>query len=241
MSYDFSTVPNFTITECSSGSVDILEYKDHFILYNNGDIWMIFNKNSDKEIKELYYSYDIAHGDVLVSGLGFGILALWLCSKPEVHSVTVIEISEDVIKLFKDANVVPEKLKIINDNMIIYCTEKKYDVLLLDHYEQQEFDFRIKDIEKIANRINHNYVWAWSLEEIFMDKAYKDTKSISMLDFYNNIINDERFFVDTWNDFTNTYFPKTLSINDASTENIRDYINNYFNKDSHKQIDTPKF
>ena len=240
MSYDFSTVPNFTITECSSGSVGIVEYKDHFALYNNGDIWMVFNKNTDKEIKELYSSYDLAYGDVLVSGLGFGILALWLCNKAEVKSVTVVEISQDVIELFKKNNLVPNNLNIINDNMITYCTEKKYDVLLLDHYEEQEFDFRIKDIEKIANRITHNYIWAWSLEEIFMTKAYESRKSTNMLDFYNNIINDESFFIDTWHDFINTYFPKTLSIKNAPTKNIRDYIDNYFNKDSYKQIDTPK-
>jgi spermidine synthase len=149
MQYNIKTVPFFTVKEKSFGSVDIIDHGSHFALYNNGDVWMSYEKGGDTEIRQMYSSYDLAYGDVLISGLGFGILALWLCSKPEVDSVTVVEISEDVIKLFKESNECPKKLTIINDNMVEYNTDKKYDVLLLDHYERQSFDWRIKDINRI--------------------------------------------------------------------------------------------
>ena len=133
---------------------------------------MSYQKNSDSEIKAQYSSYDLAFEDVLVSGLGFGILPLWLCDNPNVNSVTVIEISKDVIKLFKESNVVPNKLTIINDNMITYNTNKKYNAILLDHYEKEDFDLILKDIENICNRIDHDIFWAWSLEAIYLFKMY---------------------------------------------------------------------
>ena len=159
--YDFKSVPSFAIKQMSSGPIDIIDKGDHFVLYNNGDRWMVYNKGSDKEIKELYSSYDLAHGDVLVSGLGFGILSLWLCSKPTVESVTVVEISEDVIKIFKELNDIPNNLTIINDSMINYQTDKHYDSLLLDHYERQDYAWRLKDISKIAKRIKHKNIWIY--------------------------------------------------------------------------------
>ena len=51
------------------------------------------------ETNSLKILYDMAQGDVLINGLGLGIAPYALSQKPEVNSITVIEISPDVIKL----------------------------------------------------------------------------------------------------------------------------------------------
>jgi hypothetical protein len=230
MSYSVESLPNFVIKECSSGPIDIVDHVDYFELYNNGDTWMVYNKDKDFEIKEMYSSYDLAHGDVLVSGLGFGILALWLCNKPEVKSVTVIEISKDVIKIFKDYNVIPEKLTIINDNMITYDTDKEYDSLLLDHYNKQSLDWRLKDIKRICSRINHKSFWAWSLENIYLSKMYPNTTKDQDSNRYKNLVKSEGDLSILWNEFIDKFLPKEIVLKSLDSYKLNDYLYNYFNK-----------
>lgn len=230
MTYNLKSVPEFTIKEASYGSVDIVDDGARITLYNNGDRWMSYEKANDLEIKELYSSYDLAYGDVLVSGLGFGILALWLCSKPGVNSVTVVEISEDVIKLFKDSNGIPEKLTIINDSMITYNTDKEYDVLLLDHYERQTFDWRLKDIARICDRIKHKYFWAWSLESIYLFKMYTDLDHQLDLDIGKILNGSERDLSPCWSEFIDKFFPKEVMVKDIPNKKINEYIYTFFDK-----------
>ena len=188
---------------------------------------MIYSKN-DLAIKQLYSSYDLAYGDVLVSGLGFGILALWICTKPNVRSVTVVEVSEDVIKLFKDSNYVPDKLKIVNQDIRKYNTDKEYDALLLDHYELQDYDWMLKDMQDIARTIKHKNIWAWPLELIYLFKMYtnSDYESLSDLD-----IKPDKDFTQLWTVFVNRFFPKEKTLNNIDPDTLNSYIYTFLNKD----------
>lgn len=231
MPYDIKTVPEFVIKEGSSGPIDIVHDSNAFSLYNNGDRWMVFNKGNHAEIKEMYSSYDIAYGDVLVSGLGFGILALWLCNKPEVSSVTVIEFSEDVIKLFKESNDVPNKLNIVNDNIITYETDKEYDVILLDHYERQNFDWRLKNMADICNRISHKSFWAWSLEQAYLLKMYGiDAKDIINHKDEDTVFSKKPDLSSFWDLFIDKFLPNEKQLKDISKTKINEYMYTYFNR-----------
>jgi hypothetical protein len=232
MSYNINTVPFFTIKEKSSGPIDIIDHGTHFALYNNGDVWMSYIKGGDTEIRQMYSSYDLAYGDVLISGLGFGILALWLCNKPEVKSVTVVEISEDVIKLFKESNECPKKLNIINDSMITYNTDKQYDVLLLDHYERQSFAWRIKDINRICNRINHKDFWAWSLEKIYLFIMYQEFQMGRGIDFHKLLSSHNNDWSSNWCTFIDKHFPERTNLKNIPNDKINEYMYNFFNKET---------
>ena len=224
--YNPSSVPPVEIKVASSGPIDIIDHGQQVILYNNGDRWMVFNKENNKEIHEMYSSYDLAYGDVLVSGLGFGILALWLCNKPEVSSVTVVEISEDVIKLFKDANVVPEKLKIINDNMVTYNTDIEYDVLLLDHYERQLHDWILKDMAKICGRIKHKKFWSWALEFLYLSQMYNEEDIEIIIDKNGNDLSNY------WSEFVDKFLPQEIMLKNITNDKINEYIYSFFIKEN---------
>ena len=81
-----------------------------------------------------------AHGKVVTFGLGLGYYAYMAARKPEVESVTVVEKSEDVIKLFK-TYILPqlecaEKIRIVNDDAFLYAEHtmpaERFDYAFVD-------------------------------------------------------------------------------------------------------------
>lgn len=171
--FDYNTLPKVVIKEDSIGEIEVVKTSPRaFALYNRGLQWMVVDTHTNKEVKELYSSYDLAYGDVILTGLGFGILASWLCEKESVKSVTAIEISKDVIELFKKHNTLSKKLTIINEDANTFLTSTKYDCLFLDHYEHERFDWRIKNMKSISKNIPHEVFWAWSLEEMYARTMY---------------------------------------------------------------------
>lgn len=224
--YNADSVPSFVIKEASSGDIKIVDLGKRFVLYENNEEWMSYLKN-DYVIKQLYSSYDLAHGNVIISGLGFGILALWICSKPDVISVTVIEASEDIIKLFKDSNIIPDKLNIINADIRKYNTDKKYDGMFLDHYEKENLNFILDDIKKISSRIKHNYMWSWPLEKIYLFKMYANENHQLV---HHLLIKPDKDFSTLWKDFVNKFFPEEEMLKNINNQKLNEYIYTYFNK-----------
>lgn len=65
-------------------------------LINNSTLIM---SDTPAEMRDHFVFYDEAYGNVLINGLGLGLIARALLLKPEVDKLTINEISEDVIKL----------------------------------------------------------------------------------------------------------------------------------------------
>ena len=89
--------------------------------------------NTPDEIRDFSNFVYVAKGDILVNGLGLGVLLKALLNKPEVLSITVIEKSKDVIDLvspsYKD-----DRLTIINADAYEYQPPKgkRYDAVWHD-------------------------------------------------------------------------------------------------------------
>lgn len=164
--YTHNLLPNVVIKEGISNDISIVNDNGVWRLYGNDVQFMQLITKTNREIKELYSSFDLAYGNVFITGLGFGIIALWVANKPEVKSVTVIENSQDVIDLFLASNKLPEKVKIILGDADNYTTEKHYDCLLLDHFKDgDERPFTYARIQNIAKNIPHDLFWFWSIEQ----------------------------------------------------------------------------
>lgn len=73
-------------------------------LLENDRIWMTITPNEIETMKE---PVDGAFGHVLTFGLGLGYYACMVSEKENVESVTVVDMNEDVIRLFKKYNKVP--------------------------------------------------------------------------------------------------------------------------------------
>lgn len=105
-------------------------------VYENGREWMTLLPN---EIVTQQAAIEAAHGRVLTYGLGLGYYACRAAMKREVTSVTVAELSKDVIRLFT-AELLPgfaerDKLRFIETDALSYAaslTPGQYDFVFAD-------------------------------------------------------------------------------------------------------------
>lgn len=241
MNKAFLNRPNVVINESISGNAEIVNEDGSYILYVNGEQWNVMNLEIDSEFDELYSMYDMAKGKVLLTGLGFGSLALWLLKKESVEEVTVLEISQDVIDLFVKNNLVPENLKIICTDALSYSDNKHYDCLFLDHYERQNFNWRIKNMLEVSSRISHDVFWAWSLEDAYCIKKYlnKDQRMYrtrtggrqyrSYGDIHK-VFQENSNFKLKWIDFVKENFNSKESLLSINLEKINEYVYTYFHR-----------
>ncbi len=228
--FDLKTVPQIVIKEISYNDIDIvkeLRRPDTYRLFNKGLQWNLLDRYTNKEIKEFYSSYDMAYGDVVVSGFGFGVLACWLASKPEVTSVTVLEISKDVYDIFLMNNRLPDKVNVIITDASEYKTDKHFDCLFLDHYEKDSSDWVFRDVKKIVGNLpNHDVFWFWSLEEKYAEAMFGLTPDQLTQTFLWEFPVD---FYDKYDEFRNNFLNiKTLP--NLSRGKFNEYVYTYFDR-----------
>lgn len=75
------------------------------------------------EIREHGAALANAHGHVLIVGLGLGVLVSALLAKPDVESITVVEIDRDVIALTGPYYADHPKVKIVNADILAYARQ----------------------------------------------------------------------------------------------------------------------
>lgn len=75
-----------------------------------------------------------AHGDVLIGGLGIGLIVLAIQDKPEVNSITILECNQDVIDLVAMQLPLNNKVKIVNADVFTWKPDKgiRYDTIYMD-------------------------------------------------------------------------------------------------------------
>lgn len=106
-------------------------------ILENGNEWMTLTPvdldTCEEAIKE-------AKGKVVTFGLGLGYYAYMVSEKPEVESVTVVELSADLIRLF-EKHILPQmpnrhKIKIVNADAFLYAEktmpEENFDIAFVD-------------------------------------------------------------------------------------------------------------
>lgn len=174
------------------GKVDISFNGRIYKLSHSGKEWNVYDSVNNREVYEQYSSYDLAYGDVLLTGFGFGHISNWIASKPEVTSVTILEISQDILDAYLESNVLPEKTSVIITDADTYKSDKKYDCVILDHISNQmkPKSFYL-DFRKIAKNIKNDLFWFWSIEMFYLkhyynftlDDLYKFPKDFKPFDF----------------------------------------------------------
>lgn len=144
MNYIYKYIPKSTVPEGKSGDYEVRKFfvsKDEADLFNLGNMFnfefhrdiapgaytklvKVTDESNDKGILwmsdtpaearghlDFYYS---ATGNVLINGLGLGLIARAVLLKPDVEKVTINEINVDVIRL-----VAPHLLKEFGDRLVI--------------------------------------------------------------------------------------------------------------------------
>lgn len=177
MSFNKDTVPLVKIKTGTWGNVEITGNENYFFLNHSGSVWHQYTIPNMREYSEQWSSYDLAYGDVLLTGFGFGQIATWLASKPEVKSITVIEVSQDVVDAFLESNTMPDNVTVVITDANTFNTDKKYDCVIFDHIPNGSFEASFyKELATIGKRFSHDLFWFWSIEHYYIQFYYGITE-----------------------------------------------------------------
>ncbi len=97
-----------------------------------------------------------SHGDVLIAGLGLGMILTAILPKPEVTAVTVVEREPDVIALIepplrKKLKGSSRKLTVVRADIFDYKPTQKFDTIYFDIWPEISCD-NLPQIAKLHNR-----------------------------------------------------------------------------------------
>ena len=111
-------------------------------LYEGGMPWMTV---CPSELSSMQKEIRHAHGKVLTLGLGLGYYAFAAAQKPDVTSVTAVELQPGVIRLFQE-NLLPffpngDKIRLVQGDALRFCEtleDGEYDYCFADLWAGQE-------------------------------------------------------------------------------------------------------
>ena len=133
-----------------------------------------------------------AHGNVVTFGLGLGYYAYMVSEKPSVESITVVEKSEDVIRLFKK-HILPqfphrEKVKIVHRDAFEYAAEScpicNYDVAFVDTWRDASDGAPMYRRMKALECLSPNTEFIYWIENFLISRirAEKYARLIDLID-----------------------------------------------------------
>lgn len=147
------------------------------VILENNRVWMSVVPS---EIRSMEKDIEAAKGKVITYGLGLGYYAFMASEKEEVESVTVVEMSRDVISLFK-RNILPqfpnkEKIRIIEADAFAFIEKQEdgiYDTAFSDFWSGVDdgLDLYLRFMAKTARfaKTKHSY---W-IETCFMEYFFR--------------------------------------------------------------------
>ncbi len=142
--------------------------ESYLALTYNDEVWMSITPN---EINTMAPYISQAKGNVLVLGLGLGYYPFMISEKEEVKSITIVELDQNIIDIFKK-NLLPlfphkDKIKIIKGDALDYLKNNKshYDCIFADlwHNPEDGLPLYIK-IKKLEN-LHRGSVFQYWLEK----------------------------------------------------------------------------
>jgi spermidine synthase len=145
-----------------------LQHKNHFANVMMSDTFM--EKESNLDLIEN------AHGDVLIAGLGLGMVLMAIQKIPSISSVTVIEREQEIIDLVKPQLPLNNKVSIIQADIFTFKTKQKFDTIYFDVWDNICGD-NWKDIVTLQRRFSSKlkkggWMGSWRKED-FRDAHYR--------------------------------------------------------------------
>ena len=75
----------------------------------------------------------VAHGDILIAGLGIGLVPMAIQDKPEVSSIMIVEKEPEIIQLISSQLNFNSKVKIVEEDIYHYRPfDEKFDCIYFD-------------------------------------------------------------------------------------------------------------
>ncbi|MFV3130427.1 hypothetical protein [Niveispirillum sp. KHB5.9] len=144
--------------------------RDMIALIRNGDTWM---STAPMELESQEIGIRLAHGHVLIGGMGMGWCALNCALSPRVTRVTVVELDPDILELHRALDLAAQlpdearaKLNIVQGDAYTYMPDRPVDLLMPDIWLPLMNDGRVEEVRGMqANaRAREIYFWGQELE-----------------------------------------------------------------------------
>jgi len=124
----------------------------------------------DGEKRTHQKAIDACSGDVVVGGLGLGYVVEQLNVKPNVRSITVVEIAPEVIELVWP-HIQHDKAKVVCDDIFHYLRKgRKFDYGYFDVHKdlsQEQNETVVKPLRKLAEQyIKPDHIFQWRENDI---------------------------------------------------------------------------
>jgi spermidine synthase len=170
--HGIARVEHFEVSEDESrfsslrGAMDYVPEGRYAKLKVNGRLMM---SDTSMEHRTNYGVVRESRGNVLIAGLGLGMILHPILAKPEVLSVTVVEKYPDVISLI-GPTVLHEKLTIVEGDIYEWKPAKgtKFDTIYFDIWSEQSTD-DLDDMRKLHCRFR-----PYKVKEGWMDSWRRD-------------------------------------------------------------------
>ena len=93
-----------------------------------------------------------AHGNVLIGGLGIGLILLAMQDKEDVKKITVVEKNKEVIELVGNQLPLNSKVNIVNDDVFEYKPLFKYNTIYMDIWNYINEDVYNEQMKPLISR-----------------------------------------------------------------------------------------
>lgn len=95
-----------------------------------------------------------AFGDVLIGGLGLGMVLLAIQGKPSVRSITVVEKYPEIIELIGNQLPLNSKVSLVCGDIYTYTPSAVYDVIYLDIWSDLDHNVWVNEMIPLKKRYN---------------------------------------------------------------------------------------
>ena len=155
--------------------------KEYGVLMCHDTIWMSL---TPMETESQGYHGRLATGNVVVAGLGMGVLPYHLLRhNSKVKKVTVIEKNPEVIDILKEATdwLVPsERLEIVVGDAREYIPKESVDTLLIDIWPNMGSIETESDVRTIQKNVNAKVVGWWGQELNLLSFLHKSARVLPL-------------------------------------------------------------
>jgi hypothetical protein len=138
---------------------------DNWLMADGGTTWM---SCSPAELESVAPLYRAAVGDVVVMGLGLGVLLAAVKHKPGVRSVTVVEMDPRVVTLCEH---LLDGVEVVIADARVWRPERTFDVVLADIWPRFMDEAIERDLVQIAGNVRASRYAAWSIEPCYFEWA----------------------------------------------------------------------
>jgi len=143
-----------------SGLVENVSYeenKEFICLLDSDGKFIMSNSNAMLKICKPYL--DEFNGEVLISGMGLGVLILPLINDDTVTKIDIVEKDLDIINYVYTNRIknldISNKINVINDDIFTFTTTNNYDYILLNHWVKPD-DNTLTEVSSLQSKFSNN-------------------------------------------------------------------------------------